>query len=167
MADLLHANAIQQLEVAPLHSPGAQVFDLLTSAWVQTKPILTPTVTQPLPQAYTSTPLAPAPTSVPVLGVSSPITTASMPSNECLTAITVSQDVSESTPKCHHITLTLILSSDSPMPAISSTSSGPSAKSVLYPVIVVPKLIVPMEAYPEHLNWPGGSKEYLCHLCTF
>ena len=28
-------------------------------------------------------------------------------------------------------------------------------------------LAIPVEAYPEHLNWPGGSKEYLCHLCTF
>ena len=50
---------------------------------------------------------------------------------------------------------------------ISSTSSGPSTKLVLYPSVVVPELTIPADAYPEHLNWPGGHKEYLCHLCTF
>ena len=49
----------------------------------------------------------------------------------------------------------------------SSTFSGSSTKSVSYPVVVVPKLAIPAEAYPEHLNQPGDTKEYLCHLCTF
>ena len=39
MADLLHANAIQQLEVALLGSPAVQVIDLLACGWVQTKPV--------------------------------------------------------------------------------------------------------------------------------
>ena len=39
MADLLHVNAIQQLEVALLGSPAAQVIDLLAGGWMQTKPV--------------------------------------------------------------------------------------------------------------------------------
>ena len=39
MADLLHANAIQQLEVALLGSPAAQIIDLLSGEWVQAKPV--------------------------------------------------------------------------------------------------------------------------------
>ena len=41
MADLLHADAIQQLEVALLGPPVAQVIDLLSGRWVQTKPVPT------------------------------------------------------------------------------------------------------------------------------
>ena len=37
MADLLHANVIQQLEVALLGSPAAQVLELLSGGWMQTK----------------------------------------------------------------------------------------------------------------------------------
>ena len=104
---------------------------------------------------------------VPVLGVSSPISTELMPGDDSLTTATESQDVPMSIPKHHDITPTLVQSSDSPMSFTNSTSSGPSTKSISYPVVVVPELTIPVEAYPECLNWPGGSKEYLCHLCTF
>ena len=63
MADLLHANTIQQLEVALLCLPASQVVNPLASGWVQTKPILMTMLTQPHPQAYTSSLPAPAPTS--------------------------------------------------------------------------------------------------------
>ena len=43
MADLLHANAIQQVEVALLGSPAARVIDLFSGGWMQTKPVLIPT----------------------------------------------------------------------------------------------------------------------------
>ena len=38
MANLLHADAMQQLEVVLLGSPAAQITDLLSSGWMQTKP---------------------------------------------------------------------------------------------------------------------------------
>ena len=44
MADLLHADAIQQLEVVPLGSSAAQVIDLLSDGWVQTKSVPTTTL---------------------------------------------------------------------------------------------------------------------------
>ena len=115
---------------------------------------------------YTLTLPVPVPTSVPVLGVSSPISTELIPSDKSLTTAMESQDVPMSTPKHHHIIPTPVPLSDFPMPFISSTSDM-STKSALYHVVMVPELTIPAEAYPEHLNWPGGEKEYLCHLCTF
>ena len=90
-----------------------------------------------------------------------------MPSDESLTTAMESQEATMSTPKCHHITPALVWSSDSPMPFTSSTSSDPSTKSTSYPVVVLPEFAIPAETYPKHLNQPGGSKEYLCHLCIF
>ena len=53
----------------------------------------------------------------------------------------------------HHITPTLI--------SLLSTSS------VSFPVVVVPELAIPAEAYPKCINRPTGVKDYLCHLCPF
>ena len=102
-----------------------------------------------------------------MLGVSSPTVMASKSSDVSLTIATELQDVPDSIPKHCHITLTPVQSADFPMPSTSSTSSVPSSKSILYPVIVVPELAIPTETYPEHLNQPGGSKDYVCQLCTF
>ena len=66
MADLLHADTVQQLEVALLGSPAAQVIDLLSGGLMQIKPSTFVAPAQPHPHTYTST----LPTSVPVVGVS-------------------------------------------------------------------------------------------------
>ena len=34
-------------------------------------------------------------------------------------------------------------------------------------MVVVPELLILVELYPEHLNRPGGGKDYLCCLCLF
>ena len=80
--DLLHTDAIQQLEVTLLGSTAVNVIDVLASGWEQTRPVVM--ATQLHTQTYTSTLLAPAPTVVPMLGISSQITTASTPSDEKL-----------------------------------------------------------------------------------
>ena len=49
MADLLHADAIQQLEVALLGSPGLEVIDLLSGGLVQAKAVTITTSAQPHP----------------------------------------------------------------------------------------------------------------------
>ena len=68
MADLMHADAIQQLEVALLGSPAVEVVDLLSGGLSQSGPV---TVTAQLhPCTYTSTPSAPPPVSVLIVGVS-------------------------------------------------------------------------------------------------
>ena len=67
MADQLHADAIQQLEVALLGSPAAEVVDLLSASL--SKPAMV-TSAQPCPHTYTATPPVPPPVSFPVAGVS-------------------------------------------------------------------------------------------------
>ena len=56
MADLLQADAVQQLEVALLGSPAAQVVDLLSRGLAQTMSSTSATPAQPHPKIYTSTP---------------------------------------------------------------------------------------------------------------
>ena len=63
MADQLHSDAIQQLEVPLLRSPTAEVMDLL-SASLSKPPMMISA--QPHPCSYTPTPPAPPPVSVPV-----------------------------------------------------------------------------------------------------
>ena len=120
---------------------------------------------KPCPQTYTLTSPAPAPREVPVLGIFNPITTASPPSYEKLPLTTESQDAAIAIPKGCHLTLTPVISSNSPLPSTSSPSSGPPPNQS-YPIVVIPKLAIPAEAYLNHLNQPGG-KGYLCHLCSF
>ena len=55
-----------------------------------------------------------------------------------------------------------------PVGLLSSIStSSSSTSSAKFPVIVVPELAIPAEAYPECINRPGGGKNYLCHVCPF
>ena len=68
-ADLLQADAIQQLEVALLGSLAVQVVDLLSGEFVQAKASTSVTPAQPHPRIYTSTPPAPPPFSVLVVGI--------------------------------------------------------------------------------------------------
>ena len=94
MADLLHADAVQQLEVALIGSPAANVVSLLSAGLEQTKPFLQ--TTQPHPQTYTSTPPSPIPMAFPLLGLS----TISIPGIKKMKKTAGSQDVPVITPKC-------------------------------------------------------------------
>ena len=116
---------------------------------------------QPHPQAYTSTPPAPIPVVVPVLGLS----TISTPGIEKTEKTTESQDVPV-IPKGCHLTLTLVTYFASSLPSTSSSLSSLPSKSASYPVIVIPELAIPVGTDPECVNQPGG-KDYLCHVCTF
>ena len=69
MADLLHADAIQQLEVALLGTTAPQVIEVLAGGLTLSTSFMGPT--QPYPKGFTSTPPAPVPTLVPILGVTS------------------------------------------------------------------------------------------------
>ena len=146
MADLLHADAVQQLEVAFLGPTAANVVGLLSAGLEQTKPILQ--TIQPHPQTYTSTPPSPIPMAFPVLGLS----TISIYGIKKMEKTTGSQDVPVITPKCCHLTLTLVTYSVSPLPYTSSSSSSLPSKSASYLVIVIPELAIPVETYPEHVN---------------
>ena len=76
-AELLHADVIQQLEVALLGSLAAQVIDLLATGGMQPTPASKGNVILP-PQAYTSTLMAPPPPTVPIVGITSSLPIASV-----------------------------------------------------------------------------------------
>ena len=165
MADFLHADAIKQLEVALFGSPASEVTDLLSGGVAQTRPVTAAASAQPCPHTYTSTPPAPPPASVPVVGVTASIHIPVVPQlSQCLmmmkTTLLKTKISTDSAPisKCHQITTTLS------SPSVPATSS---ASSISFPVLVVPKLAISAEAYPEHLSRPGGGKDYLCCLCHF
>ena len=167
IAELLHANAMQQLEVALLASPAAQVLNLLSTGVVQSTAASQKLMIHP-PQVYTSTPKTPPPTSVPVVG----LTSSSLPPVSSMGEMTVSVSPKVS-PKHHCIIPTLLQSPESPPlsePLPSShdpPSPGPSAKSTSYHIVVVRKLAIPTKALPERINQPGGMKEYQCQICPF
>ena len=163
MVDLLHANTVQQLEVALLGSPVFEVIDLLSHLLVQTTSSTIVASAQPHLHAFTSTTPAPPPTSVLVVGVSTASTSSHVP---VVPPVESMSDDDEATPpkakisrisddsKCCHITPTLI-------------SQLLSTSLISLPVVVVPELAIPPEAYPECINRPSGGKNYLCCLCPF
>ena len=69
MADLLYADAVQQLEIALLGMPVVQGINILTSGLAMSPQLDTPS--QPHPKMYTSTFPTPHPPSVPIRGMSS------------------------------------------------------------------------------------------------
>ena len=79
MADLLHTDAVQQLEVALLESPAAQVIDLLSGGLMQTKPSTFAAPAQTYLHTYTSTPPVPPPIPVLVVGLSTSSTLSHVP----------------------------------------------------------------------------------------
>ena len=142
--------------------------DLLSGGLSQSRPVTVTATAQPCTSCtYTSTPPAPPPASVPVMGVSksSPIpavvTIESRSDEKFLTTLpeTKVSNIPVLVSKHHHISTTLISLSISTKLSTSSITS--------FPVLVVPELAIPAEAYPECLNRPDGGKDYLCHLCCF
>ena len=149
MVDLLQADAMEQLKVALLGSTMAQVVDLLSKGLVQAKALTSVTPAQPHPGIYTSTPPAPPPSSVLVAGVST-----TSPKPAVVPTMESMSSMDESTPPKakgskisvedlphHHITPTPVGS--------SSSSSSSSVSTGTLPVVVVPELAIPAEAYQE------------------
>ena len=145
MADLLHANAVQQLEVVLLGPPASEVIDFLSGGLAQATSSTLAAAVQPYQHAYTSTPPALPPTSVLVVGISTSSTSSHIP---VVPPVELTSNDDETTPpkakiskisddfKCHCIAPMLI----SPSLSISSIS---------LPVVVVPELAISAEAYPE------------------
>ena len=106
MAELLHADAIQQLEVALLGSPVAQLLEVLTTGMMYPASTLQQQVIHP-PQAYTMTPMVPPPSTISIVG----ITNSSMPvvaSSSSRVTTPASQEIQEIPPKHCHISPTPI-----------------------------------------------------------
>ena len=175
MADLLQVDVVQQLEVALIGSPTTQVIDLLSGGLMQstastsvamTSTSVTPV--QPHPRSYTSTPPAPPPPSVPVLGISSPtpatvLTMASL--SDVVEPVVLETKEAKISDVILHWCITPTLAG--PSSTVSTTSLLASTNISTLPIVVVPELAIPDEAYSECINRPGGGKDYLCHLSPF
>ena len=123
---------MQQLKVALLSSPASGLIDILVERLQQSPLPMKPNVQ--LPQVYTSSPSAPPPQTIPIVGVTSPMPEKAS-DNETDRAVTMApgphkalQDGS----KHHHIIPTLAPILD--VPSTSSTSS--------YPIAMVPELVI-------------------------
>ena len=146
---MLHADAMQQLEVALLGTPAAKVMDIITMATsssqvcpsVPSRPSITPAV-------KASTTLAPP--QVPIAGVTP--STEKLPAAEEVGASTSTTDLGSTPAKWCKIT---------PMP-LSAKGSHAGSKSTKFPLIIVPELAVLTHTLPEWINHPGGCKHYKC-----
>ena len=164
MAELHHADAIQQLEVALLGSLAAQILALFAKGLMQ----LASTPQRHAihaSQAYTLTLMEPPPSTILISGItSSSLLAAAALSSDSEATVFVSQEIP---PKHGHILPTSIQPPESfPLPS-SPPSPGPSDKSTSYPALIVPEFAIPMEAQPVWIIQPGGGKEYQWQLCTF
>ena len=150
MADLLHANAIQQLEVMLMGSPVTQVIDLLSEGLAQSSVATTSTLVSPPtphPRSYASTSLAPPPTSVPVEGISTAIPASSSGVVEPAVPETKENTASDSVP-CWCITPTPV-----ELSLFASNTSLLTSPSInMFPNVVVSELAIPAEAYPKWIN---------------
>ena len=79
MAELFHADAIQQIEVAHLGSPALQILDLLAAGMKQPASTSQGSAIIP-PEVYTSTLMAPSLPTIPIIGITNslPITSVSL-----------------------------------------------------------------------------------------
>ena len=154
MADLLHADVRQQLEVVLLGSPAAGVIDLLLKGLPQSPLSLEPTVQ--LPCVYTSTSSAPPLPAIPIAGFTS--STPEITTDEGATMVPDPQEAPQNIPKHFCIIPT-------PIPTLEAPSTSSTSSSC--PIVVVLELAIPADAYPECINRPGGGKNYLCYLCSF
>ena len=157
LAELLHADTVQQLELALLGLLVARILDILAMATKSQIPsthlslaLLCPSTT---PSVSVSSPL------VHIVGVTeteeSPIAEAS--TSKKTPPPTTSADIEAVSPKCQRIIPTLI----------PVTTSKTSSSAFKLPFVVVPELVVPAYALPEQINHPGGCKDYKCQLCAF
>ena len=165
MADLLYADAVQQLEVALLGSP---VVDVLAEGLTQAQASTSLVPVQSHPKFSTTTPPTPLTSSALVLGISTSSTTPEV-------VHTFSSDIAESAvPESKemkvsdifpfwHITSIQVESSLS----TSTTSLLTPTSVTTLPVVVVSEVAIAAEAYPEWINRPDGGKDYLCCLCLF
>ena len=146
-------DVVQQLEVALLGSPASGLIDILADR-LQWSSFKNPNV-QPS-QVYTSSPSAPAPQMILIVGVTAPIPE-KVSSDWTDKGVAMAPDSPEEPPNgSKHCCIT---PTPAPIPDVSSTSS--------YPIVMVLELVIPDEAYPQHVNRPGGGKDYLCCLCSF
>ena len=163
MANQLHADASQQLEVTLLGSPAAEIMDILSASLPK---LATVTSAQPHPCTFTGTPPASVPlkritelSSAPVMVMAG----SSKPDEEIPASLEASKTKISNIP----VTTTLVSLSTSAHPSTSSVQSLSTGPATTIATIVVPELAIPADAYPECINRPGIGKDYLYQICYF
>ena len=161
LADLPHADVIQQLEVALLGSPADHLIYLLSTGLRNTASTSQLQVVHP-PRAFTT----PPPCCLCLL--QSQLWVSLMLLLQLLCPVTLSSQEGQEIPsKCHRISPMLISQPDVTSRPLSPSRPSPSDTSTSFPIVVVPEVVIPEEAYPKHVNRLGGGKDYICHLCSF
>ena len=148
---------MQQLELALLGSSIAKVLDVLVMA---TQSHTTFACPSSMSLHLTTASSVPIPTpSVPILGVTEMAEPMEVKASTSKMSPPTRSSVSiEIAPSKHCRSI--------PMPIPATTSRASSSPSKL-PLVVVPKLVVPVHALPEQISCPGGHKDYKCQLCYF
>ena len=149
---------MQQIKVALLGSPAAGIINLLAEISLWSPPPMRQTV-QP-PHVYTSTHLAPPPSTILIVGVTTSMAenTGDDRADKSTTMVSDPQEAPQNIPKHCHIVPTLV-----PTPEGPSTSSTSSS----CPIVIVPELAITTDACPECINRSDGGKDYHCHICSF
>ena len=151
LADLLHADVMQQLEVVLLDTAAAKMLEVIAMA--TSSPQVSVSSRISITSIKLSTTLAPP--QVPIAGVIP--SSEKSPATEEVRASTSTTDPEGTPAKWHKIT---------PMPLLAKGSDVGSEISKL-PSIIVPELAVLTHALPEWINHPGGCKHYKCWICVF
>ena len=145
MAELPHADALQQLEVPLLGLPAVKLIDIILASLQSTSS----TQHQAVPlQPSISTSVSPPTPTVPIVGVTDTKEPAEATATSSGVQVTTPLSQKESTPsKCWCIFPMLIPAttqrSHSPSGTLSSSASSP------LPIVVVPELTSPPYAHPE------------------
>ena len=167
LAELLHADALQQLEVALLGYPVACLIDILSAGLKSTAPTPQLQVVHP-PCSFTTTPMSPLPSMVLIMGVTDiPVASRTMAASSGSEGTTPPLYDETTSLKCCWIFPTPIPQPDMTPRSFSSSCTLPLGPSTPLPTVVVPELSIPSHAQLELLHCPGGGKEYQCQLCTF
>ena len=147
LAELLHTDAIHQLEVVLLGTPAAKILNMLMMA-TKSQPLCTPLSYKLLhsattPSATTSLMIV-VPSQVPIAEVTH---VEESPSTDMATSKTMPSSSTSSDPKFIPSKCQRIMST--PFPTTSRAVSN-------LPSIIVPELAVLAYALPEHINLPWG-----------
>ena len=155
LAELLHMDKIQQLEVVLLGTPAAKMLDMLLMA-TTSQPLCTLLSSKPFNSATTpatTSLMIVAPPQVTIVGVTQVEESPSTGAAASKSLPSTSSDPKVIPSKCQRIMPTLMPTTNSSIPNL--------------PSIIVPKLVVLMYALPEQINHPGGHKNYKCQICAF
>ena len=153
IAELLHSDGLQQIEVALLGLPAAKLLDILSMSMQSTHSTqhqATPLQTQALPfHPLATTSIFPSPPTILIAGV----TDTKEPTDAIATlsgeqAPTSPAQKEPTTSKCQCII-------PMPIPPTIFRSSSPFSH---LSIIVVPELAIPMYTLPEHINHPKVTR---------